>query len=170
MSQEITVRNIPPTLTLTHVEKCTSLSHGIASLHFETKLNAKGSFICQLDQPYLIDGGEIQVFCLVENSNYHVDSKAFAYKVVQRERVLSTIHKGGYDSIQESFLRLEEYLAEHGLQSLHAYRLVVHKEKRKWQRDKFLKKAEKEEYITEVQILIKQEEEAPVEENTPKTT
>lgn len=166
MNQEISVRNIAPTLTLTQKKHNTSLSHGIASLHFEAKLNAKGSFVCILAQPHLEEGVPLPIYCLVENSSFHVDSAVFEYTVLQRIRVAAVIHKGEYDTIQESFFRLDEYLAEHGLASKGIYRLVVHKEKRKWQRRKFLKKAEKDEYITEVQIVIEQDS-APInnEEN-----
>lgn len=156
MSQEIKERQIPPTLTLTHFEEAISVSQTIATLHFEAKNNAKGSFICTMEEPKMEEGSKVQVYCMVENGYSPVDHKHFYYQVLQRCKVVTTIHPGDYHDVRSSFHLLERYIEEHSYEHISGFRVVVHKEKRKWVRNKFFQKS-KEQFITEVQILLAEE-------------
>lgn len=156
MCNEIVIKDIKPTLTLTHLAECTyqTLPNIIYGLHDEVKKNIKGSFICIMSEPCLKRGMALKVYCPVESSYAPFNSFKYKYEVLQRTRVVSTIQRGGYDQVEDSFEAIARYIEENNLTMIEPYRLVFHKEKRKWQRKKFFKKSTQE-YIIEIQVQIK---------------
>lgn len=160
MSYEVTVKDIPPTLTLTHVDFCTlqTLVPTISAMQNDVKKNISGSFLCFTEYPSLKMDGPLRIHCPVANSYEAITEKKHKYEVVQRSKVVSTIHKGEYDQLEEAFAALHTYIEAEKLELVKPYRVIFHKEKRKWQRKRLLKRAVGE-YVIEVQAEIVDTEE-----------
>lgn len=155
MSYEIVVKDVSPTLTLSQIEPCTlkELPQIIYDIQDRVKSNLKGSFICLTSEPFLSSESQLFVHCPVENTFPHISPKEQEYKVLQRTKVVSTIHAGEYTDLEEAFKTIHQYIEQNNLKQIFPYRLIFHKEKRKWQRKKFFRKSSQS-YMTEVQAQI----------------
>lgn len=163
MSFDIVVKDVSPVLTVTHIKASTvqTMAQTIYGIHDEVKKNIKGSFICYVDQTHLYQDLPVRIHCPVQNAYESINEKKYTYVVLQRSKVVSTINQGEFHDLDNAFLALQTYVEENKLEVVMPYRVIFHKEKRKWQRKRLFKKSSRA-YITEVQIQIKNPE--PVSE------
>lgn len=155
MEYEVVVKDISPVLTVTPLKKCTyeNLQQTIYALYDEVKKNQKDSFLCISEQINFSKEEAIKVHCPVNNSFFVIDEKKYCYEVLLRTKVLSVIHKREFEEIDTTLEWIQKYAKEQNIEVMMPYRIIFHKEKRKWQRKKFLQRS-KDEYIIEVQIQI----------------
>lgn len=155
LNYSIIEKNIAPYLTVTHLEPCIyqALTPTLYSLFSDVKKNIDGSFLCYLESVNLKPDSQIQIYCPVKSPYEQINDKKHEYKVLQRTKVLSTIHAGAYDELEAPFQALIDYAKEKKYESVLPYRVIFHKEKRKWKRRHFFKRSVGE-YVVEVQLQI----------------
>ncbi len=159
LSYTIIEKDIAPILTVTHLEPCTfqSLSSTVLTLFNDVKKNISGSFLCYMDSYDYKPELAMQIYCPVKTVYEDINDKKHEYKALQRTKVLSTIHTGSYDDLAAPFEAVLTYAKGKEYEIVAPYRVVFHKEKRKWQRKRFFKRALGE-YVVEVQVQVVMEE------------
>lgn len=153
MNDQIEIKDIAPTLMLTHINNTTfQMMEDVAySIRDVAKDSIKGSFVCLCQQPFLKSDSNLELYCPVSTSSLNIDPKKFKFEVLQRTKVVSIIHTGEYNQLESAFQTLQTYIKENNFTEILPYRVIFHKEKRKWERRTFFKRA-KNEYVTEVQV------------------
>lgn len=159
MSYVIEEKNISPTLVLTHQGGCTlaGLKQTAFSLFEKADKNAKGSVFCLVEQPAMKFDSKLQVCCPIKHSNIPLDETKMKFQVLQRTKVVTTVHTGSYDKLEEAFQSLYQYVEENNLKITTPYRVIYHKEKRERERSGLFRRSEKK-YVTEIQIPLMEEE------------
>ncbi|MFI3253703.1 MAG: hypothetical protein R3Y63_05130 [Eubacteriales bacterium] len=157
MSYTVTEKNVGPILVVTHLE-----SHSFDTLRkkfFELfdvgkkVLKPNGSFFCLCNENSFTRNSVVKLCAPLENSSLEFDKNKYKMEVLQRTNVISTIHQGSYDDLDQAFTALLAYGKEHEKELTLPCRIIFHKEKRKWTRGRFFKRSPKQ-YITEVQIPL----------------
>lgn len=159
MMYEVTEKDVSPCLTVTSLEPCTlqNLEQSIYAMYADTKKNINGSFFCLSETPNCSQDSLLKIHCPVLNGYEAISDKKHKYEVVPRIKAISTIHTGAYDNLDGAFQAVKDYAEEKNLKIALPYRIVFHKEKRKWQRKRFFKRAVGE-YVIELQAPMEQEE------------
>lgn len=157
MGTEILSRTLEPTLTLTTLEPSLfpSLFQIMEQFPEQNDENNKDSFICETCHFPFSDNSPFQVYCILPRDNRRMDYDLYPAVVLQRRKVVSKVLEYSIENcnFQEEFQELLQYIQEKQLKNLQKYRIVFHKEKRKWKRKSFFQKAEKM-LITELQIEV----------------
>lgn len=157
MDLEIKIRNIAPISVIVKTEFCThqNLYHTIQAFPSQLKKRPTESFVCKLRTMDIQADTELEVFSTTEKAEKFDDTEQYYKTIMQRTNVVSTVLMVPYDEIDKNlvFQQLQKYIDDNNLTSLQIYRIVFHKEKRKWQRSRFLKRSKKD-VITEFQIEI----------------
>lgn len=160
MSYTVVEKDVPPTLIVTQLETCTfeNLSQTVYGMFTDVKRNLNGSFFCNTQEIPFRPDTPVEICCPVKSAYEDLNFNKHEYKVVQRLKVLSTVYSGAYDNLSEPLDAIMSFAKEKGLEVTTPYRIIYHKEKRKWQRNRFFKRAVGE-YVVEVQAKIAMNEE-----------
>lgn len=159
MSYDIEVKSVPPTLVLTQHNPSTYavLKETAYNLSDKAKKNLKGSVFCLSEFPYLKADSMLKVCCPIDKPTFAFDKDKFKVEVIQRTKVVTAIHMGEYNDLEDIFQALHEYIEKNQLTAHKPYRIIFHKEKRAKERPSIFKKPENK-YVTEVQIPLFEEE------------
>lgn len=157
MGKDILNKTLPPTLTLTTLDgsKFSSLFQIISQFPEQNDINNKDSFICETSQFPFDDNTFFQIYCILPRTDRRSDYDDYPAQVLQRRNVISKVmeHSIEHCNLEEAFHSLLQYIQEKNLAHSSKYRIIFHKEKRKWQRNSFFKKSEQI-LITELQIEV----------------
>lgn len=157
MGTEILTRMLEPTLSLTTLQPVpfSSLFEIMPQFPEQNDVNNKDSFICETSHFPFNENASFQIYCILPRSNRRMDYDNYPAVVLQRRKVVSKVleHSVENCNFEAEFKTLLQYIQEKQLKNLQNYRIVFHKEKRKWKRKSFLQKAKKM-LITELQIEI----------------
>lgn len=159
MGYDFEIKGVAPTLVITHQEQCSFVGlKGMAyALNEKGKKRVKGSTMCLLEQPFLKEDSKIQVCCPIIKLDFSLNEEKFKGEVLQRTRVVSTIHQGEYNELETVFTEILSYMAEENLKANLPYRIIFHKEKRAKER-KMPFCVPVKQYVTEIQVPILDEE------------
>lgn len=162
LSYIILEKDVAPTLMVTHVEPCTfqSLSSTVYTMFSDVKKNISGSFVCYVEDIVFKPDISLQVYCPVKTAYEQINDKKHEYTVLQRSKVVTTIHKGSYEDLTVPFQAVLDYVKGKEYEIITPYRIVFHKEKRKWQRNRLLKRSVGD-YVVEVQVAVEDVRGAP---------
>lgn len=157
MLHEITKKNVPPVMALTNLEKCTfpQIFDTIREFPLTVLLNEKESFYCVGDGYPPNQETKYQVYTPVTDKKTQKDYKNHKLTILQRVDVVSVVLGVDYENkdLSDIFEAMDLYITENNLKAKESYRIIYHQEKRKWQRNAFLKRTKKG-IITEIQIVL----------------
>lgn len=161
MSTAILTRSLSPTLTLTTPEPSafSSIFQTMKCFPEQELQTTKDSFICETQHFPFNDRSHFQIYCVVPTEDRRIDYDDFSAAVLQRRHVVSKVIQKSLEecNFEEEFQSLLQYIQEHRLTSSSKYRIIFHQEKRRWQRNAFLKRPKKN-IITELQIEVESQE------------
>ncbi len=159
MHGEITKKNIAPIYVLTSLEQCTfeGIKKEVLTFPNQTKKYPRETFICESEIFPCKADTKIQLSCVVEDRHKTIQINTHKVAVLPRIDVVSTVLTSDYGEtdLEKVLDNLNTYMSEHQLTSCDNYRIVFHKEKRKWQRNRFFRRTKKD-IITDVQIIIEE--------------
>lgn len=153
MEYEIIRKSVDPCLMFTHVEECQYSALKETAYHLVEKAGKQvnGSVICLCEGVTLQDCSKIKVYCPITKEKFTFDTSKYKIEVLQRTNVISTVHTGEFNDLEEAYSSLQRYITQEQLTSTKPIRIIYHKEKRKKDRIGFFFKNCKK-YVTEVQI------------------
>lgn len=157
MNQEIVVKNVPPFMALTPLEHCafSKIFDTIKRFPIAILLNGRESFHCVADGYPPDQATPCQIYLPVDKTKSQKNFKKHKIIILQRAKVVSVVLGVEYanSDLSDIFNAMDQYIAENKLNATSNFRVVYHQEKRKWQRNAFLKRS-KEGIITEIQVVL----------------
>lgn len=157
MNQEIVVKNVAPFLALTPTEQCTfsKAFHTIRKFPTAILLYGRESFHCVADGYPPDESTPCQVYVPVERTTADKTHKRHKIIILQRAKVVSVVLGVEYEhsDLSDIFSAIDTYIADNNLVATSSFRVIYHQEKRKWQRNAFLKRSKKG-IITEIQVVL----------------
>lgn len=157
MGTEILTKTLAPTLTLTALETSLlpSIFQKIQQFPEQSDINNTDSFICETCQFPFNENSAFQIYCVLPRFNRRADYDNYPATVLQRRNVVTKVVQHSLENcnFDEEFQALLQYINDQQLTSVNKYRIIFHKEKRKWKRKSFFKKPDKP-LITELQIEV----------------
>lgn len=157
MTQEFVVKNVPPFLALTPEEPCTFSKVFSTIRKFPTAILLQGrdSFHIVADGYPPDDVTPCRVYVPVEKTKTEKNYKKHKIIILQRAKVVSVVLGVEYEhsDLSDIFSAMDKYIAENDLNATSNFRVIYHQEKRKWQRNAFLKRS-KSGIITEIQVVL----------------
>lgn len=155
MELKFDVKNVPSVVVLTHLNKriAGNLEQTAYELCNEAEVSGSESLFCLIEKPHLHDDVEVQVCCPIHDVDLAYHEKKYKIEVLPRQLVLSVVHYGEYNDLKPIFEKMFRYIEKNKLTVSPVHRVLFHREKREWDREKLNKKPAMD-YITEIQIQI----------------
>lgn len=157
MNQEIVIKNVPPFLAMTPVEECAFSKIFSTVKKFPTAilLDSMESLHCVADGYPPSDVTPCRVYVPVDKTKPQKKYKKHKIIILQRAKVVSVVLGVEYaqSDLTDIFNAMDKYIAENELNATSNFRVIYHQEKRKWQRNAFLKRTKKG-VITEIQVVL----------------
>ncbi len=157
MTQEMTIKNVAPFMALTPVKECTytKIFETIRAFPIAILINGRDSVHCVSDGYPPDDSAPFQVFVPVEKTIADKKYKKHKIVIMKRAKVVSVVLGVEYEhsDLTDIFNAMDKFISENKLNATSNFRIIYHQEKRKWQRNAFLKRSKKG-IITEIQVVL----------------
>ncbi len=157
MKKEIVVKNVPPFMALTPLENCafSKIFDTIRRFPVAILVNDRESFHCVADGYPPNNATPCQIYLPVDKTKTQKNYKKHKIIILQRAKVVSVVLGVEYanSDLTDIFNAMDQYISENNLKATSNFRVIYHQEKRKWQRNAFLKRS-KEGIITEIQVVL----------------
>lgn len=151
MEYTIEVKNVSPTKVIQTIEPVpfSSLRKEATKLYGQQRDNLDSAMIALVHEPKLVANTPVTI-AYPSQKYLSVDDTTYVNRVIQRSKVVSTLHCGNYESLEESFAPLLNYLAENELSPIFPLRMIFHKSVKY----KTLFQRKEGDFLTEIQIPI----------------
>lgn len=151
MEYTIEEKNVSPTKVVQTIEPVpfSNLRREATKLYGQEKNNLDSALIALVHAPKLEPSTPVTI---AYPSQRFIPLNDTLYKnhVIQRSKVVSTLHCGNYENLEEAFAPLLNYLAEKELTPIFPLRMIFHKSVKY----KALFQRKEDEFVTEIQIPV----------------
>lgn len=138
MNYELLVKDVPPIKVLHKIQPCTyeNLLKTIGSFPKIAETDIKSSYICFSDQTKISAETILDIHRPITDSTKYKNATGYDCKVLERVKAATLVYHTAEEvfDINQSFELLEQFLSEHSYKPTGKYRIILHNEKRKWQR------------------------------------
>lgn len=155
MELDFDIKNVPSVIVLTHHGEKTAgdLEQTAYELLAEAEAGNKESLFCLINSSRLDDEVKVQVCCPIYNMDLAYHEKKYRIELLPRQLSLSVVHRGEYNDLKATFEKMYRYINKFNLTVSPVHRVIFHREKRNWDREKPNKRPQLD-YITEIQVQI----------------